>query len=1078
MAAIGALLLASAGAEAADFTIAPPPAWVQPVGASSAPRSDGAIDLRLVDIQIRFDQAGMHQFSHQIVRVLQPQALQAAGSFGAVWQPAINTITFHRVVIHRDGADIDVLKDGSPLQVIRREAGLEAALIDGRLTATMAVPDLRVGDEIEFAYTIDALNPVLGNHRETDQFFGRGTPIDRLYMRHSWPSASGLRWRGGGGLPKPAVTKTADGQTTLTVDQQNFLAPNVPAQSPGRFIDANRLQISDFADWNALSALFAPIFEAAATPAADSPLKAEIARIAAASSDPKARALAAVQLVQSQIRYLARTDGLGGYQPASADAVWKEKLGDCKGKSVLLLALLRGLGIDAQVAIVSMQQSDGVDASLPMAGRFDHVILRATIGGKTYWLDGTRLGDRDLDQIAVPGFQWALPLTRPGSGLVRLVATEPALPTEEWMLDLDARDGISLPAKATGIGILRGDGASGFVTSMSFLSETQRNELLRKIWTDRHDWVEIKDLTYTVDAKTGEVQLGFTGTGTMDWHAAGKDASFRYQANKAFLGQIITPERGASDPEVPVKVDERYTVTHQTILLPNGGRGFYVDGEAIDRTEGGLHYVRSASVHDGRFEMAASTRSKAGEVTLAVAKAADKQATEIFNKELFVHMPYDYRLTPAEIAARSKSAPDDPPMGRYAQINEMLGKGDLAGATKAADAWLAKEPKNVFALTAKGGLLAALGKQDEADTQFDAALAIDGTNVMPLLGKASVLMMRGRGEDALILYDRAILIQPNSSILYMTRAGARQRLGRNEAALSDLLLAIDKQPDLDPARVEAVRILVLLNRREEALKQAEAFAKLVPSSDTAHALYGNMLAVTGKLDDARAELQRSLAITPNAGAYTTLLRFDLAPDAKTKLAYMEASIGLSPERGVPTNALKSLKGDPAAYAALIAAYDKAEKAHPELGPFIRGARGEIEIAFEHFDAAGKQLDDLIKSNPGNATLLNNACWTRATQKFQLDEALANCNAAIAAQKDGGFLDSRGLLYLQRGDAKAAIADYDAALALRPDLAASLYGRGLAKLRSGAAKEGNVDLATARKINPKIDEEFAGYGLKP
>ncbi|WP_404713362.1 DUF3857 domain-containing protein [Sphingomonas sp. MMS24-J13] len=1071
------LLAVPSAAHAADFTVGPPAAWVQAVEPPPATHDDGAIDARLADLQIHFDAAGMHQYIHQVMRVLQPQALQAVGSFGAVWQPGTDKITFHRVVIHRGDQDIDVLKDGSGLQVIRREAGLESAMIDGKLTATMPVPDLRVGDEVEFAYTIDSFNPVLGSHRESDQFFARSVPIDRLYIRNSWPAGGSVRWRAGAGLPKPVLSKSAHAETVLTIDQAAFLAPAVPAQSPGRFIDANRLQTSDFGDWQSLSAMFAPLFDGAARPAPDSPLKAEIAKIAAASSDPKAQALAALQLVQSQVRYLARVDGLGGYKPASADAVWKERLGDCKGKTVLLLTLLRGLGVDAQAAVVSVQQSDGVDASLPLAGRFDHVIVRATIDGKVYWLDGTRLGDRDLDQIAVPGFQWALPLTQPGSGLVRLIATEPALPTEEWTLDLDARDGVSLPAKATGIGILRGDGASAFRTSMTFLSQPQREELLRKVWAQRHDWVEIKDVTYTVDEKNGEVRIGFAGTGKMDWNLTGSDASYRYQANKAFLGQVVTPNRDSSDPDVPVKVDERYSVTHQTILLPNAGKGFYVDGEAIDRTEAGIHYVRTASVHDGKFEMTASTRSKAGEVTLAAAKAADKKATELFNKNLYVHLPASYLATSRETVERGAVPSGDSDAVQLVAIGELARKHDYAAALKEVDAGLKNNPKNIMLLLMKAGIFIAQRKLDEADASLDAALAADRTNIAALDTKAGLLIMRGRYEDSLILYDRSILIQPDNGMTYYARGNARMMLGRNEAALADMLLAVDKRPDFPDARVAVVSMLWRLDRLPEALAQAEAFVKAMPGNDHAHALYGEMLFFSGKKEQALTEMRQSIAIRPNANAYLALLDHNFATDEKTALAYAMGVIADQPQRVIPAAVLSKFASDQTAYANLMTAYDKAQKDHPD-DAMIRAARRAIDEAFGHMDKVLIDLDKEIAANPKNAGLLNQSCWARATHHIELDKALARCDEGIALQKGPGILDSRGLVHLQRGEMSAAVVDYDAALAAMPQLPTSLYGRGLAKIRLGSAKDGNADLAAARKINSKIDAEFAGYGLKP
>ncbi len=80
--------------------------------------------------------------------------------------------------------------------------------------------------------------------------------------------------------------------------------------------------------------------------------------------------------------------------PARADETWQRRFGDCKGKTVLLLALLKELGIQAEPALVSLGGGDGLDERLPSLGAFNHVIVRATIGGKVYWLDGTRTGDR------------------------------------------------------------------------------------------------------------------------------------------------------------------------------------------------------------------------------------------------------------------------------------------------------------------------------------------------------------------------------------------------------------------------------------------------------------------------------------------------------------------------------------------------------------------------------------------------------------------------------------------------------------------------------------------------------------
>mgnify|MGYP006207638561 CR=1 FL=1 len=75
-------------------------------------------------------------------------------------------------------------------------------------------------------------------------------------------------------------------------------------------------------------------------------------------------------------------------------------------------------------------------------------------------------------------------------------------------------------------------------------------------------------------------------------------------------------------------------------------------------------------------------------------------------------------------------------------------------------------------------------------------------------------------------------------------------------------------------------------------------------------------------------------------------------------------------------------------------------------------------------------------------------------------------------------DSRGFVRLRRGEVALALADYDQALSLSPELATARYGRGLARLRLGRENEGRSDLAAARAAEPDVAEDFARYGLRP
>ena len=85
--------------------------------------------------------------------------------------------------------------------------------------------------------------------------------------------------------------------------------------------------------------------------------------------------------------------------------------------------------------------------------------------------------------------------------------------------------------------------------------------------------------------------------------------------------------------------------------------------------------------------------------------------------------------------------------------------------------------------------------------------------------------------------------------------------------------------------------------------------------------------------------------------------------------------------------------------------------------------------------------------------LNSRCWARARWGQELDEALADCNAALKLRPGtAAILDSRGLVYLRKGDFKSAIADYDAALRTQ-QIPGRCTGAASPRLRTGRHARG-------------------------
>ena len=407
MALVGAALpAATTHAAAPDVRYAPAPVWALPPPAQTEAPTPPDAPGRLIyaDTQIHLGPAGEETFSAYRLKLLKPEALPA-GNITVAWNPSAGEATVHYLRIIRDGHAIDVLR-ATKFRVIQREGGLEQSMLDGQLTATLQTPGLQVGDEIEFAATIRRRDPTLGDHSfGLTQFPLQGTPGAFRY-RLLWPEARPVTLRASKDMPQSMPT-IAKGEMVVSYEVRDPSGVIVAEDAPPRYNLRRLIEYSDFATWRGVSGAIWPLFDKAARLAPTSAIRAEAARIAASTSDPVERAQAALRLVQERIRYVyVGLDG-GNYTPAAADVTWERRFGDCKGKTVLLLALLHELGVSAEAMLVDAKGSDGTNEHLPTPGLFDHVLVRARIGGRSYWLDGTRLGDRYLDVLPPPTFRWA-----------------------------------------------------------------------------------------------------------------------------------------------------------------------------------------------------------------------------------------------------------------------------------------------------------------------------------------------------------------------------------------------------------------------------------------------------------------------------------------------------------------------------------------------------------------------------------------------------------------------------------------------------------------------------------------------
>lgn len=629
-------------AAATQPSYGPPPAWVDiaPIPVD-APVDGGASQTLLDDNQTRLDPSGDAYYNRRVGRVLRPEGLKNLTSFGVTWDPDTETVAIHTIAIIRDGKTIDLLDGGKKMLVIRRERDLEQAMLDGRLTASQQLEGLQVGDIIDLAWTTTRHEPLFQGRSydaEGMTFVGRA---NRFRVLLSWPDGAGVRWKPTPGFGDPQISRR-DGRTWLTLDVKDAVAPKPPIGAPLRFRRLGTMEASGFASWTDISKIMAPLYAKAATLDANSPLKAEAAAIAARTRDPKARAFAALQLVEERTRYFLLGMGDGGYVPAQADETWSRRFGDCKGKTALLLALLHELGIQAEPALVSLGGGDGMNERLPSVAAFNHVIVRATIEGKVYWLDGTRTGDRaGLDELRPPPHRWALPVRAKGAELEEIKVPPLDEPAREIVMRFDASKGLEEPAPVSVVQRYRGDAANALRQAVATSPRADLERNLRQSLSRTMSWIELETIEWRDDVEHDAFEVRLTGKAELDWRRNPDVGALEYRVavGNGRSGGFPRREPGLNS-DAPFAVAYPSYVREVTeFVLPDGGSGFTIRGPNDETTVGGYQLRRSSSLKDGVARFVTESRSLLPEFPASEAPAATRTLRRLAQDDTLIRAP-------------------------------------------------------------------------------------------------------------------------------------------------------------------------------------------------------------------------------------------------------------------------------------------------------------------------------------------------------------------------------------------------------------------------------------------------------
>ncbi|TRO94437.1 DUF3857 domain-containing protein [Glycocaulis profundi] len=648
---------APAAAEARQVDFGPVPAFVREVAIPDPADASAAAEhgLRLLALDNQQDHTGSEPalYTRIATHASTTAAAAAAAQFRVQVDPRYQTLTLHHADVIRAGSR-ESREGRVDIDFIRQEQHLDYGVISGIETVLMRIEDVRSGDVVDVAYTISGGHPLLETGRFAVLPLQMGVAAEQVSGRVVWNGEAALRLYGD--APEPRVERSGRLRTYVwppaPAEKAEFDMAAAPGAEP-----AAMAALSGYDGWGEVARWAEPFYRLGET----APEVEQLARrIAAEHAGDYARLVAALEFVQDEVRYFAAVLGEAGYVPASPSATLRTRTGDCKAKSLLLLALLDALGVEAHAALVNPDLGVALDGQPAAPEMFNHVIVQARIGAESFWLEPAGMQERgDLHRRTQPDYGYALVLDGRSTELVSMQTPRPSLPVQEVLEVFDFRSGPTRYGVVTTSMTLRGEMANMYRASMAATGESLVQDALTTLYRNYMNGAEPLEPVAVEDDPRANV---LTTTGRFligpSWGAPDSEGKRWRRLRAHALNPLLPPLDGPRD--TPVWVVHPFHVLHEIeVLLP--GEWEFEDDD-IDIKNDAFSYSRSMTYQSGALTLRHVQRSLAASAVPTEAMLAD---AERMNEEMIYRLWWDLPEAP-------DAAADDP-----------------AGREEAARGWLA-----------------------------------------------------------------------------------------------------------------------------------------------------------------------------------------------------------------------------------------------------------------------------------------------------------------------------------------------------------------------------------------------------
>jgi hypothetical protein len=372
---IGAVLLVSCFAPAVPALAASRanlPDWLRQ--AAATPLATYPPETKAVEVlnQEDFNVLGPGEFTEHVrkaIRILRQEG-RDFGKVSVAFRKGENISYLHAWSIDPSGHEFEV-KDKEFIE----KGEFDFELYSDFISRVAEVPGSQAGSVIGFEYEIRRHQWI----NELGWMFQHRIPAAKAMLTIQLPA--GWEYRDAWAFSSPVeATRIANNQWQWQLKDVPAIEEEREPMMPPFFSLAGRMSVAYFApgqnnataaSWQQVGKWYSGLTQD--RPVATPEISAKVHQLVPQATDFQTKVQTLTSFLQSEIRYVAISIGVGGFQPHPAGDVFRLRYGDCKDKVTLLKSMLQESGINSHYVLIDTDRGF-IRPSVPSAWA-DHAII-------------------------------------------------------------------------------------------------------------------------------------------------------------------------------------------------------------------------------------------------------------------------------------------------------------------------------------------------------------------------------------------------------------------------------------------------------------------------------------------------------------------------------------------------------------------------------------------------------------------------------------------------------------------------------------------------------------------------------